>query len=888
LNAAIEILKRLQQKYPSSFLGRRAPMRIGRIYEHLKQYTKALKTYRELRHWRVRYKARRAIRRLQRKELTIFTKRAFHNNEPVHITAKVRNLKKLTIKLYRLDAETYFRKTKTLQEMKQLDIELIRPDRQWDIHISSKPYALHKQRIKIPLKKPTMALVQILGGGLQATTVVLRSDIQIITQHNRQQLFVFAMHKQLRKPQPHVRLLISDGKRIFKEVKTGKDGTFRSNDPQLKKAAHLHILAIHKGSVASTQGRLTGLSVQQSIRPAGLLYTDRPLYKPGETVFLKGILREVKDDQLQTPTQAYTLNIRNPNGQIVWTQTLQPNPLGSVHTRWNSRSDSVLGTYTITLSRKRGPSFSSTFKIKHYTLPKYTLRAKLKRSVFLRGEKISGILEARHGFGARAAHKKVKIRFGGQTHTGKTNAKGQWAFNLKTRELDSERAYTLRLSMPGERTRAKTMVWLQSALFALQLKTQRQVYLARETIPVHITAKDRTNQHYPAKISVRWAQKNPEGEQQLGKQQVQLDAKGHGKITFSVPRGGKIIIHAHSQDAKGRPVHTQKTLFISGTKDKQIVRLLGDREQYQAHETIALKMANRRTGPALLTWIRQGVFAHRFIPTLEKGQHQLHFKADPKFSPNFALQLTLLHKNRFHTVQKQIFVQKKLHVHVQLQKKVYAPGQKATLKIRTTDTAGRPVPAEVSVAMVDQMLLKLASTTRTTLKQTFYRFRHSIKMRTQTSQFRYRAKSRKVDRMLLLLKEERKIPMLAAPKARKPMSYNRYRKYSKYRKKSRKIRNQSRTLRGSGSSSGVGAFGRGASDVSSDHLARQGILGLLENNRNMNRNLTGDLLERETSMRAPRSRTRFATTAYWRAVLRTDTKGELTVTVPLPDNNTTW
>ena len=59
---------------------------------------------------------------------------------------------------------------------------------------------------------------------LEATTLVVRSDLDIIVKSSRDEVFVFRQNMRTGKAWPGARLLISDGNKVFAEATTGDDG----------------------------------------------------------------------------------------------------------------------------------------------------------------------------------------------------------------------------------------------------------------------------------------------------------------------------------------------------------------------------------------------------------------------------------------------------------------------------------------------------------------------------------------------------------------------------------------------------------------------------------------------------------------------------------------
>ena len=71
--------------------------------------------------------------------------------------------------------------------------------------------------------------ITVSSKALEATTMVVQSDLDVIVKSSRDEIFVFAENMLTGKPWPGVRLLVSNGHEVIGEGTTDKDGVFRKN-----------------------------------------------------------------------------------------------------------------------------------------------------------------------------------------------------------------------------------------------------------------------------------------------------------------------------------------------------------------------------------------------------------------------------------------------------------------------------------------------------------------------------------------------------------------------------------------------------------------------------------------------------------------------------------
>ena len=94
----------------------------------------------------------------------------------------------------RLDLESYFRKTHGVASVEGLDIALIQPDKTWEFKVDG--YAKYKpieQELAVPFDadQPGVCIVNVSEEDLEATTLAIRSDLDLILKSSRREALVF-------------------------------------------------------------------------------------------------------------------------------------------------------------------------------------------------------------------------------------------------------------------------------------------------------------------------------------------------------------------------------------------------------------------------------------------------------------------------------------------------------------------------------------------------------------------------------------------------------------------------------------------------------------------------------------------------------------------------
>lgn len=100
------------------------------------------------------------------------------------------------------------------------------------------------------------------------------------------------------------------------------------------------------------------------------LFTDRSIYRPGQTVYFKGIATTTKNEKTEVNSNAYAeVKLINVNNEVVSEQTLKTNDFGSVNGEFILPNNGLTGNYMIELFC--GNSSYTTISVEEYKRPKF-------------------------------------------------------------------------------------------------------------------------------------------------------------------------------------------------------------------------------------------------------------------------------------------------------------------------------------------------------------------------------------------------------------------------------------------------------------------------------------------------------------------------------------
>ena len=222
----------------------------------------------------MRPRPRRRLAAIRAKSMQVKTERVFRSSETPQLKLATRNVPSVKVRVYKIDLETYFRKMHSIAGIQRLDVSLIDPDTTLEFAVPD--YAKYKpltSSIPVPLPDGLKA-------GVAAVTVsspdagnrpllLIQSDLEILVKSSRDEVLIFAENAATGKPWPGVRLLISDGRSVFAEAKTGDDGFFRQRYARVERRGL-------PAGLCRRRGRARGLDRRAAGRRVGRARTGRP------------------------------------------------------------------------------------------------------------------------------------------------------------------------------------------------------------------------------------------------------------------------------------------------------------------------------------------------------------------------------------------------------------------------------------------------------------------------------------------------------------------------------------------------------------------------------------------------------------------------------------
>ena len=220
----------------------------------------------------------------------------------------------------------------------------------------------------------------------------------------------------------------------FKEMHhltTDKDGLAVLNKPKRSNGS-LNVLVRSK---AGEQTRLawSGMSYWSHYNPSrmrdGLFaycITDRPVYRPEQTVRFKVWLRQMTKGILSNqPQRRVSITIYDPKGNKVQSVSKTADPWGGIDGQFTLGAEPRLGVYRIHVS---GRSYvgGQNFRVEEYKKPEFEVTVEPAKTHTKLGDKLTAVIKASYYFGGPVTDASVKYKVFREEYTHGYHFPGRW------------------------------------------------------------------------------------------------------------------------------------------------------------------------------------------------------------------------------------------------------------------------------------------------------------------------------------------------------------------------------------------------------------------------------------------------------------------------------
>lgn len=709
--------------------------------------------------------------------------RVFTPNEPVRIALRGTQVPSFDVTLYRLDLPAAIAGARDLDALTHPDPAklaargLLQPLKTWHQAVTRAQLGdddWFYTPVQMPKLPPGAYLASFSGvakpffkqpGGVFKDAYWFDvTRLALVAKRDRTRLLVSAVDLLDHRPVPNVALRAYDADGHVQTGSTDRDGLAWL----ASRGEHMWVLGTADGSSALVRSYLSLSSDAYRI----YAYTDRPVYRPGQTVYLKAVVRARAGRGYATAAGApVRLVLRDAQGNTLSDRTLTADAASDVATQFTLPQNAALGDTTIECSIDAGSYQTITFKVSDYRKPEFKVDITPAKTRYTLGETADVNLLATYYFGAPVPGAKLiatvysapqywdrdpalgfysgylgdddSENFWGygdvvDTVEGTTDAQGRFHFTvpLKAAADDDwigDRRFTVLvegMDATKRPVKATQDFRVTQGDFRLDANFDASVYAPGQPLTVSLQTQDYQDQPIatPVQLSLvrlKYVQKtDDQGNEYTDTQRVPVatvaastDAHGRAFAHLPAQSAGDYELDASAKDARGHTIQAQTYSWVAGDglaadSDRSGgLQIVFDRKLYHPGDTAKVLIVSPVPNLSLLVTVEGPSLSAARLVRLHGTSTYFTLPVTRDYQPNAYVDACAVDGKQFMSAERSLNVlpeDKFLQVAVQTDKPRYQPGDTATYTITTRDAAGRPVAADVSLGIVDEAIYAIA------------------------------------------------------------------------------------------------------------------------------------------------------------------------------------
>lgn len=694
----------------------------------------------------------------------------YYPGDDVKVELQSYGVEEVDMAVYSLDLEAAAERADLdLHSLAGIDFARTEPLATWNEKID-RGYYWDYRNVGVPVKEEGAYVVTASAGGEVAAALVVVNRIALAVKTDNDTLMVYAAERMSGEPVEGVEILTVP--KVVDGLHTDADGLAIKDGIVLPEEGSSFLVLGRKGKGVTPCESYFGYYSPE--RYKGYTYTDRPVYRPNQTVHMKGILRHyVGEEYGNLPGEKVAVEVNAPSGDTAFKAELTTSAFGSYAAEFTLGEEPPLGRYHIN-TRFRDQQFTSYFDVEEYRKPEYEVTVATHKDYYLAGDILTFDVTGRYYFGEPVAradvdyaiYRRAKYYYGWRSYRyswyydyddyydyygweyvadgeGQLDDDGRFRGTLAVEpELYNDFDYRVDAVMTDAGRRevtgsATAPVW--RAGLALNVYLDKYFYEPGDAAVITFQSRDPLGRPYPADVlfeitTQRWeeseATKNGKWvEETVARDELAVGASGEGRYRFVPDEVGYYAVKATAFDDAGNDVEYATTFYVADESyyhsyySGSGVTLTLDKEAYAPGDVALAMVQTDKAGSGVLLTVEGDELYHARVVRPEGNTALVEIPIERRFAPNVYLNAYAVADDSYTSAQRVVVVPPEdrfLSIEITPNKDTYEPRETATFSVRATDWLGAPASAEVSLGIADESVYAIKPEAAADIRQFFY------------------------------------------------------------------------------------------------------------------------------------------------------------------------
>lgn len=666
-------------------------------------------------------------------------------------------------------------------------------------------------KIALPDVNAGIWLVSVSTDGEKREAFVIRSSFGAIVNNGDDKLIFWAQDFNSKKKLAGVKIDVynfQDKREKIDSIETDGDGigildiTTKAEVAFMEKDGELAVLPINREYLNYSSFEAFA---PKKIDKTFFVFTDRPIYQPGDKVNFKAIVRADDDARLSIPDGEIQVDVSQSyysSGQQekVYSQKLKISETGAVSGDFVLPKTLKTGSYYVSTSMVTGKKEemynnigSTSFNVEHYQKPDYGVDLNSEKNEIINGENLNVKIQGNYFSGQPLAGKNVKYRvyandfyhygYYSDYESNKLDDAEQYYYGYGNGTPLSEGVAILDSSGSVDVQIGNDITAQENGKFRDRILTVETEFSDESGIPVY-DAKNilvdagsysilRTDYKYGYRVGdqislglglvghddlklsdiqldgdinvTSWKKvevsgtKYPKYETEksdLPKVSIKTDQQGKANLAFNASKEGSYEITVSGVDKRGNIIKEAFNVWVSdksgffwgNDNEKSGLKIKTDRDKYNPDEIVKLNISSDIPDRDVFLAMERGRVNRYQVIHVSGNSTVVDMPLVETDMPNIFAAVSSFSYDNFDAATVNIKVStdsRKVTVAITADKDKYNPGDQVNVNVKTTNTHGDPISAEVAVWGVDKAIYELAANNSTGIFKAFWYERYN-------------------------------------------------------------------------------------------------------------------------------------------------------------------
>ncbi|MFA6596612.1 MAG: MG2 domain-containing protein [Ignavibacteriaceae bacterium] len=645
-------------------------------------------------------------------------------------------------------------------------------EREWNEVLSRTSGNWYDNKINIkPVDKPGIYVLQALRDDQVAYCPIVVTNYAMVYKNSSFEILTLLTDAKTGKFVPKVKFDFYMGDSLVESGKANEDGIFLlKTTGELKWKESFLLTAECKDEVVFSNPYF--FFEDESEQYTAYTFINQPVYRPGQKVFFKSILRKKNEfDFSVLKDEECKVVIRSPKNAEVFSGTFKTNDFGSIWGEFVLDEEAEIGYYNIQVSHGE-QIFYGSFQVEEYKKPEYKVEVNTAKQNYSGLETISGTVKADYYFGSPVTSAKVTVQifkkrfwvpwwywseyswfygsfdkigyssYGQQDFVkqidGEVNEKGEFQFEFSA-EKPTEFDFTYEISAQVEDASRRvisnsTSVFVTRGAFSLSASTDKYFLTLGDSVNLRINAFDFSQK--PVQTAFKAIINKLSGPENKIVETVEkffgsTDKNGKASFTFLPKEAGYYQYSVTAIDSGKNEISASGSFFVNDKENfyykrtSNEIEIITDKDSYEKGDTLTAIISLPKNNLDVLVSFEKNSILKFQKYSVEGNTFIIKEKLSEKYSPNFSLAVLFVHERVLYSNSKMVVVMNKdnyLSLDIKPSKKIYKPGEKASYKISVKNSAGKPAAkTELSLGLVDESIYAIQEEQVEDIQKHFYK-----------------------------------------------------------------------------------------------------------------------------------------------------------------------